>query len=297
MNRFRQKIQVTVIALALGLPGMTQGDDSTADAPSQFARVAKDELDRPRALQLAIVTYVPREDARKFSVDLISAIHIGDKAYYAQLNHRFRDYDALLYELVIPEDMEVPRSISERKGFISSTQLAMTKALDLSFQLDEIDYKQPNFVHADLSSAELAQSMVDRGESLYVYFWRVVYASLEEYAKDPLGMRDWRILLSLVGPDRDGALKTAIAYDMTRIDLVRDVLDGDNGSAIIAARNQRALQVLRKEIESGGKRIGIFYGAAHMPDFEERLLTELALTRRETAWIDAWKLGSEPEKL
>ncbi|MCH8059070.1 MAG: hypothetical protein IIA11_01290 [Proteobacteria bacterium] len=41
-------------------------------------------------------------------------------------------------------------------------------------------------------------------------------------------------------------------------------------------------------------RIGIFYGVAHMPDLEERLVNELGLVRQEVLWIDAWKLGKQP---
>ena len=40
-------------------------------------------------------------------------------------------------------------------------------------------------------------------------------------------------------------------------------------------------------------RIGIFYGVAHMPDLEERLLNEVGLTYKTTTWVDAWQLGGD----
>ena len=41
-------------------------------------------------------------------VDLVGAVHLGDKAYYERLNELFENYDAVLYEFVAPEGYEVP---------------------------------------------------------------------------------------------------------------------------------------------------------------------------------------------
>ena len=57
-----------------------------------------------------IVRYAkPGADKDGLYVDLIGAIHIGDKAYYQQLNKDFSAYDALLYELVAPQGTRVPK--------------------------------------------------------------------------------------------------------------------------------------------------------------------------------------------
>lgn len=296
MNSFWQKIQLAALLLVIVPAGAVRSSDSPSlpasgdDSSTQFARVVEDAEGVPRALQLAIVTYVPRHGATEVSVDLVSAVHVGDAAYYADLNRRFREYDALLYELIAPEGTVVAKAAKQRKGFISKTQVAMKGLLDLSFQLDEIDYSRENFVRADLTPTELSQSMTDRGESLYTYFWRIFSTSLMEYAKDPLGLRDWQMLSSMLTGEDDNSLKTMLAYEMTNMDQVRDILGSDSDSAIIGARNERAVQVLRAQIDAGAKRIGVFYGAAHMADMEKRLLDELALTRSELVWVDAWEL-------
>jgi len=263
-----------------------------ADSGTVFVRIATGDDERPLALQMSIVTYESEDEKDILSVDLVSAIHIGDPSYYAELNERFREYDVLLYELIAPQDAAASSGLEERKGILSATQVGMTKLLDLSFQLDEINYDQTNFVHADLSPEELRQSMADRGESLYVYFWRIFFATLDEYAKDPLGLRDLEMLSTMVASGQDDSLKTMIAYEMTNIEKVQDILGEDSGSAVIGARNQRAIDVLKGEIESGAKRIGIFYGVAHMPDLEERLLDQLGLRYTSTDWVDAWRLGN-----
>ncbi|MDH3430395.1 MAG: hypothetical protein OEM60_02665 [Gammaproteobacteria bacterium] len=286
MTLFRRQLRRAVLLLLLPLAS------AQADSGTVFARIATDDDDRPRALQMSIVTYAPRDDASMLSVDLISAIHIGDRSYYTELNERFSHYDVLLYELVAPQDAVVSNRLEKRKGFLSTAQLGMTKMLDLSFQLDEIDYDQANFVHADLSPAELRQSMEERGESLYVYFWRIVFASLDEYARDPLGLKDWELISAMLSSDQGDSLKTLIAYEMTNIEQVQDILGEDSSSAVIGARNQRAIDVLQREIDSGSRRIGIFYGVAHMPDLEERLQEQVGLTYEKTTWVDAWKLGA-----
>lgn len=277
------------LALLAGLLLIAPLAQAGEDAATVFARVDTDEEERPRALQLGIATY----RGSGTSVDLISAIHIGDKSYYAELNERFREYDVLLFELVAPDGASFSKQVTRRKGLLSNAQVGMTKLLDLSFQLDEIDYGQANFVHADLTPAELRQSMADRNESLYTYFWRIFFASVNEYAKDPLGLRDLQMFSAILRPGESDSLKTIMAYEMTNVEQVQDILGVDADSAIVGARNERAIEVLHEQLDAGARRIGIFYGMAHMPDLENRLVNELGLAYDSTCWVDAWQLGEE----
>jgi len=267
-----------------------------ADDATTFVRVAEDDQDQPLALQVAIASYVPRSGATGTRVDLISAIHIGDSGYYEELNNRFRSYDALLYELIAPKDVVISRQDSERSGVISNTQIMMKNMLELSFQLDEIDYGASNFVHADLTPTELLKSMDERGESLYVYFWRLFYASIDQYAKDPLGLKDMRMLSAMLSADSDNAFKIMLAYEMTDMDTLREILGEDADSAVIGARNQRAIDVLKSQLDGGAKRVAVFYGIAHMPDMEQRLINQLDLIYLDTTWIDAWRLDTHTDK-
>ncbi|MDJ0812236.1 MAG: hypothetical protein QNJ23_00795 [Woeseiaceae bacterium] len=285
--------------VTLGLLALSCAAAAQQTAP-EFARVDHDADQRPRALQMSIASYVPVSGDGLLQVDLVGAIHIGDPAYYAELNERFRDYDVLLYELIAPEGGVSGNQLEKRKGLLSSTQIGMTKMLDLSFQLDEVDYDAANFVHADLTPTELRASMEERGESLYVYFWRIFFATLNEYAKDPLGLRDMQMLSGMLSSGQDDSFKVMIAYEMTNLDSVEEMLGDDSTNAVIGARNQRAVDVLKREIEAGARRIGIFYGVAHMPDIEERLFDQLDLEWESTDWVDAWQLGDgdrgEPRK-
>jgi len=263
-----------------------------AVAPTEFARIDRSASGQPRALQLAIVSYAPA-DASGYTVDLIGAVHIGDRAYYQALNEHFRGYDAVLFELVIPDPDGSEREYDYTGSVMSQMQIGLKDALGLAFQLDEIDYTAPNFVHADMSRSMLSASMDERGESLYVYFWRLFYAAINDYADDPLGLRDLGLVASLMGKGGNGSLKTAVAYEMVVATREGDFLGGESGSALIAARNEHAIGVLREQIDSGVRRIALFYGAAHMTDLERRLVDELGLVPTAVDWTDAWLLGED----
>lgn len=284
MTRF-----AAVALFLLSLATFVRADDTTA-----FARINEDEQGQPRALQVAIASYGLKSGFRQIRVDLISAIHIGDQAYYVDLNERFKTYDALLYELIAPKDAIVERDGSHPKGIISNAQVVMKNMLDLHFQLDEVDYSARNFVHADLSPEELSQSMDERGESLYVYFWRLFYAVMNQYAKDPLGLQDVKKLSAAMASGSDNSFKVLFAYELVNADNLEEILGVDADSAVIGARNQRAIDVLREQVKSGKNNVAIFYGVAHMPDMEQRLMEQLGFAYLDTTWVDAWQLASPP---
>lgn len=282
-----------MFALASGWAAHADPSSGAAADPTQFARIVNDADGRPGALQMAIVTYTGQDDAGGFTVDLVGAIHIADRDYYETLNERFRDYDALLYELIVPEQENVPPVHTAGANFLSGAQIGMKNVLGLTFQLDEIDYAAANFVHADLTSDMLAERMSERGESLYVYLFRLLVASIEDYSRDPFGIERSRHLSATVGAEPQNALKIAMAFEMVDAARVADIFAGPDGSALIEARNEQAVHVLKAQLDEGAKHVGIFYGVAHMPDLERRLLEDLDLARAGVDWVDAWSLRED----
>lgn len=262
---------------------------SADEVRSTFTRISDGPDGRARALQLAIVSYARAGASNGVRVDLVGAVHIGEKSYYESLNQQFQTYDALLYELIAPEGAVITPDMRPT-GMVSGMQRAMTAMMDLSFQLEEVDYTQPNFVHADLSPDEMLQSMAERDESLYVYFWRLIYASLREYGRDPLGMRNMDAISgSVTSESQAHPLKIMMANEFASLDRMQNLLGNDAESAVIGARNERAIEVLQREILHGAKHLGIFYGVAHMRDLENRMLA-IGFVPVETNWIDAWRL-------
>ena len=163
--------------------------------------------------------------------------------------------------------------------------------MGLSFQLDEIDYTRPNFVHADLTPEALVQSMSDRGESVFGYLSRLFTASMRGQVLQNAPTVDGPGLLAMLfSPDRGHLLKVMLASELLDVEGFTRAIEGDDGSSLIGERNERAITVLEDRIRLGDRRIAIFYGVAHLPDMASRLESEVALTRLGLTWVDAWDL-------
>ena len=152
-------------------------DARQAEQEHGFLRITRDAARRPIALETSIVTYVETPQAaaaagrrEPLEVDLVGAVHLGSRQYYDTLDRLFTDYDAVLYELVAPDNARVPKPGRKPSGAIGSAQQGLTKMLGLEFQLDQIDYAARNFVHADLSPKEFDAAMAKRGESWWTMF-------------------------------------------------------------------------------------------------------------------------------
>ncbi len=267
--------------------------DSTADgqAADQFIRVAREESGRQIALQTSIISF-ERANPESAVVDLVSAVHIGEVSYFAELNRLFKTYDAVLYELVAPKDIASSVSLQDRSNPLSSLQRGLTETLGLDFQLDRIDYAAKNFVHADLSPEEFLTSMKERGESGISIAVRILAASLEQKKREnPL---DSFLMLGMLfetdTKKKALGLKRILAEQTQDMETLITALNGKEGSTLITARNERALRVLREQLKLGKKRIAIYYGAAHMNDFAADLATKEGFTRGQTRWLDAWNL-------
>jgi hypothetical protein len=266
--------------------------DAKKDA---FLRVLRNATGEPIALQTSIVRYVPADDKQPgLTVDLVGAVHIADKAYYDQLNKAFEKYEALLFELVAPEGTKIPQGGARDRGFnpVSGMQRGMQGMLELEFQLDCIDYTKANFVHADMSPEEFAKSMKDRKES----FLQIIFRAMGQGAAQQGKGSDAELLLALFAKDRAFRLKRAMASQFENLEGQMAVLEGKDGSTIISERNKKALEVLKREMAAGKKNLGIFYGAGHLADMHQRLVSDFGLKKESETWVTAWSLESVDKK-
>ena len=69
--------------------------------PEQNPYLRFHEKEKGAALEVGIVTLENKKTGAK--VDLFGAVHIGDKAYYEQLNRQFKKYNSVLYGCVSRE--------------------------------------------------------------------------------------------------------------------------------------------------------------------------------------------------
>jgi hypothetical protein len=269
-----------------------QRDAKQADDEFAFLRLSKNGNNEPVALEAAIVRYVPASgEPNGLHVDLVSAIHVADGKYYADLNKRFRKYDAVLYELVAPEGTRVPKGGVERDSFVSMLQGGMTSVLGLAFQLDKVDYTRKNLIHADMSPQEFARSMKDRGESMLSIFFKMMAEGLSQQARDPTGTNEIKLMAALFSANREHDLKVFMAEQFADMDRMMSVFGGKDGSTLVTERNKKALKILKRQIAKGRRKLAIFYGAGHMLDMEQRLIDDFGLRRDSVVWISAWDLS------
>ena len=295
MLSFQPKLAVCLVLLlaARSLPAAENADASQDDqATSRYLRLTRDQDDKPLALETPIIRFAPADEKRRApTVDLVAAVHIGEKSYYEQLNREFEGYDAVLYELVAPEESNVPQPDTPSGNHpISLLQNGMKDVLGLEFQLKGIDYTRENMVHADMSPEQFAESMQERGETAMTLLVRMFGYALTQHNKSASSKSGADLLLALFDKNRTLALKRIMAEQFEQSEGALAVLDGPKGSTLIGGRNQVVLEVLREQIAAGKRKIAIFYGAAHMPDFQKRLRDEFGLTPVSTRWLEAWNL-------
>ena len=272
----------------------------------KFIRIDED------ASAVRLQTAVTRYEKNGATVDLIGAIHIADRDYYAKLNARFKNYEVLLFEMVggekivpankapeppaadEPATPEIPlvgppappkkeRDLSALRKIYQAT----ADFLNLVGQVDAIDYHAKNFVHADLTTKEFNRLQDERGESLLGFALKAANHSSKSI-KQPNPFK----LLGAVLSRNPNLLKLELVHTLGQSEDQIAALTGQ--SVIIDDRNQRGLDVMNRELAAGHKNLGIFYGAAHFPDMEKRLL-DMGFKQSNKEWLTAWDIP-KPKK-
>ncbi|MGK7294993.1 MAG: hypothetical protein ACNS61_04075 [Candidatus Wenzhouxiangella sp. M2_3B_020] len=256
-----------------------------SDDPTAFARIVE-AGGEPAALEVPVMTFRAPSGAE---VDLVGAVHVADRAYFAELDRRLSEYPVVLYELVgEPGSVRAPRGAST--SMVGLLQGGMKDALGLAFQLEEIDYARDNMVHADLTASEFSDSMRQRGESLVGLMFRAWAIALAEQGGAAGARENAGLLKVLFAEDRQLALKRVLASQLAEQGDLLERLSGRDGSTLIEVRNARALERLAERLDAGAERIAIFYGAGHIPDLAERLVDEFGMRHVGTEWLEAWDL-------
>jgi len=215
-------------------------------------------------------------------VDLVSAVHIADREYYQEIQRELSSCDKVFFELVANEKAKQATSLSK-------LLIEVSQALGLSHQVAEIDYNQPNFIHADLSWQEIAELL--KGGNLppppeeplirkvIPNLPRELHFQEDPFLYDPKSRAAFKVALGRILGDIEGA------FALMNANLNKE-------SVLITKRNARALQVAKPYLK-GKTRVAIFYGAAHMPDFAKRL-RKMGFKPVFVRWHMAWRIGRVP---
>ena len=299
MNALRHGCLCLMTIVLVGLaPAFVHGQQEktlTRENTASFLRIKQDRKGEPSAMQIAIVRYTSPKGNADYSVDLVGVVHIGDESYYDQLNDRFEHYDAVLYELVAPQKGMIPRRDQSSDNPLAVVLKMATRLFGWKSQLDCIDYTPKNFVHADLTYAEMAEILRKRGDDAFT----IGLSAVADYLRQQnLQQQHAAKAAPDPGPDLGELWSDPKALSKIKRVLADQMTKAGDGSGfgptldtiLITDRNAACMKVLSEQIKAGKKRIAIFYGAAHMPDFEKRLKREYGMERQQTEWLTAWDL-------
>lgn len=276
--------------LLLGLP-LQAADEAPAER--DYVRFVEDETSS--RLETAVHTFTNAAGVR---VDLVGAVHIADKAYFESLNERFKGYEAVLFELVGgPESLKAKRGGQAAEGggnlaWVGMFQQWLQTKLGLSFQLQEVDYEATNFVHADMDVEGFLATQEEKKEN-FLGLWLKAAKAQAELAKDqPSGKKQpglAQILEWMMSDDSEGELKRVIGREFDSVENLMAGIEGDGGTVIIGERNRVVVEVLKKEMAAGKTKLAVFYGAAHLPDLEDKLEAQ-GFRPGPVEWETAWDI-------
>ena len=328
-------MMVAMVA-ALGFTGCQVRYRSEVEAPGTAAqhRYAAGEFvrydgysDVAGDMEIASVDYsAPNSD---LTIRLVGVIHIGDAAYYRQLQKVELDTaDTVLFEGVKMEGVEPKAGGGKALGDMYS---AMGKLLGISFQKDHIDYKSENFVHCDVTvgPGDPLNNTVDMSQleavgqvlNPLVTVKSLISATpegkrLEDALKHSMAEVMLMQLDAFTGDEADRALEERLAKgkkgpalpgmnDRIRkaAEQIRKMggfggfgLPKEMKEQILDRRNDYVLARLKERVDAAEKgreqTVAVFYGAAHMPGIAAEM-AKWGYEPQEQRWFKAWSMNSK----
>lgn len=284
--------RLSLFTLALLITGAAFGQD--ADAHVRFQQGQGNNA----ALQCGVSTYThPDSDVE---IVLYGVVHIADKDYFDRVQADLDSYTTVLFEGVAPGKKAAEPN--EELKAIGQMQEVFGKLLGLTFQKDGIDYKQGgNMVHADMNQDQLMEALggesmnplsglLGKGQMKLLAPMMKMFA--ESMPDDPESSPMFKML-----QQQFGNMKIQMARQLGNGGGAQEqLMKGKFGEVILVERNKVVMDVLAKQL---GKQkdgtIAIFYGAAHMPDFVERL-GKLGWGQTSKRWMTAWTIGEGVEE-
>jgi hypothetical protein len=294
--------------------------------PAPYLR-ATDDKNGGRILQVASRTLVsPKEDGPR--VTLLGVSHLGDATYYEKIQKKLDAADLVLFEGVGFGDEGPPKKEEGDSSAVSELQLSLARSMGLIFQMEAIRYDRPHFRNSDISPEALlirlqggplkfpgkgkgdsggkgglaekdgTTGKVEKGNfqsrelmkalSGNSFVFNFLGKALSFFGKDP----KIRALMKLAIVEMLGAIEG----DVTRLAKASGAGMEKFMRVLLEDRNAIVFRDLRKVIK--GKNppdsIVVFYGAAHMPDLENRLVKKLGFQPDGDEWFAAF--GVDPKK-
>ena len=199
--------------------------------------------------------------------------------------------DLVLGALPAPEEVDAPALVDSSEKPKNSARDErrdlygeLADALDVALQVRSIDYDRTGWIPADLPLEELLDRLWRRGERSMTI---EMLSNDNGFAQGML-----RFLLSFVSkslPFKKLVVETMGKAASATGEKSSSGLGSVDARLIIDERNDAVLLELRHQLERADapRSIAIFYGAAHMPDFEESLQRDFDMVPVSSQWFTA----------
>ena len=281
----------------------------TSGEPEPYLRAVDDEAGgRSKIASRTLVS--PEKDGP--SVTLLGVSHLGNKAYYKKFKEaRYRGLSS--FEGVGFEE-KGPQKNEGSSNAVSEMQLSLARSMGLVFQLEAIRYDGAHFRNSDISSEALMTRLrggplkagrsgrrssekppvssrkqgIDGGSFWKFFRFEFPWKSFEFLGKDP----KFQALMKLAIVETLGAIEG----DVTRLAKSSGPDMEKFMKVLLEDRNTIVFRDLRKVLKGKNppKAIVVFYGAAHMPDLEKRLVEKLGFQPKRDDWLVAF--GVNPQE-
>lgn len=266
------------------------------------------------AAQTAIRRFTPLRGNGP-SISLVAAVHIGEKSYYRQIQQFLDKQDLVLYEGVRSSrsagEGNSARVVGPRNSSVAKKPIGIQKklsdALNLQYQMDGIHYNRPQFRNSDLDWDALNVLATKAGPNTQ----RLLSELKNSVSGGPSVTRVDQILDKVL----TFSTYTPLVATMLRRLLIRVLCTPDDvqnltrnaqaksstptfdktlDSILINERNKAVLADIQAQLKTskGNSRhsirsIAVFYGAAHMKDIEQYLISDLGYRPAGAQWITA----------
>jgi hypothetical protein len=277
--------------------------DASAPAPGQHLRFVEAGA-TPGGLDTAITSFVHPDGGAR--IDLVAVVHIADHAYFRAVQRVLEGAGAVLFEGVIPAGKtpsELLRERSDEENPVRGLQRKMAAWFDLGFQLEEIEYGRPHFVHADLTAEEVfgKGASPDGADGKPGEPGEEGKGDPGGAAATPGGVQGLLRMVEQMGPMLEAMLANPSVRAGLKAQFAR-VLGSADVSAMMGTMVPELAEVLLhrrnavlvERIREWGPKtegsVAVLYGGAHMKDVERVLVEELGYRRAGGRWLRAWAI-------
>jgi len=233
------------------------------------------------SLDVAVAAF-ERADGRR--VYLVGAVHIAHPDTFAAQQSVLDGMDLVLWEGVGAKEKPSVEAM-ERFDVLFKAQVLLKNILNLEFQLEQVHYDRGFWRNSDMGVNQLQAELDARGLSIIPNeeLFRALFGTLFKFIdptrvprNEALG-RQYRGLVAPFMADPERLFEQAGAEGLKVVlILLRNRVVMDDLAAVLAEPDPP-------------QRIGIYYGAGHLPDMARILVDEQGFRYLGVHWIPAWR--------